>query len=78
MWRRWVLLDPDADPTGYVTVSVCDANPGLLRRGIAPTDGWTLPEDLPEPELEIIRQPPEEAGEFPGWLTDVSESPGSP
>lgn len=78
MWRRWVLLDPEADPKGYVTVSSCDANPGLLRRGIAPTDGWTLPEDLPEPELVIIRQPPEEAGEFPGWLSDVSEPPGSP
>ncbi len=71
MWRRWILLDPDADPKGHAPVLECDAIPGRLRRGIAPTDGWILPRALPDPGLEVIRQPPEEAGEFPEWLTNA-------
>jgi len=76
MWRRWVLLDPDADPHGHVTVPGCDARSGWLSSGMAPTDGWTVPASLPDRELEVIRQAPEEAGELPQWLSDAISSRG--
>ncbi len=71
VWRRWILLDPDAESTGYVVVSACETRSGSLRRGLVPTDAWRLPSDLPEPDLEVIRQLPEEAGELPEWLSDA-------
>ncbi len=78
MWRRWVLLDPDADPKGHSTVSGFDAVPGRLRRAMVLTDGWMLPHDLPVPDLEVIRQPLEEDGEFPDWLRDAGQSSETP
>ena len=71
MWRRWILHDADAAATRRLVVGDCEATSGLIRRGIAPMEDWMLPEDLPEPLLDVIRQPPEEAGDLPAWLIDA-------
>ncbi|HSG80199.1 MAG TPA: glycosyltransferase [Acidimicrobiia bacterium] len=75
-WRRWALLDPDAPLPDSVEVGakIDAAFEPTLWRGMLPTPGWASPEDLPEPELEVIRQPPEEDGPLPAW---ISNEPGS-
>ncbi len=69
-WRRWVLSDPGAGLSASVDLDLATTPGGqpLIDIGIAPSDSMTLPPDLPEPELELIRQRPEEEGPLPEWV----------
>ena len=70
-WRKWVLHDPAADPNTTISLDIrtrSQARPSLSR-GMCPLPGWTVPANLPEPDLEVIRQRPEEEGQLPGWAS---------
>ena len=71
LWRRWVLVDPDAPPAGHVGVEGSVTRPSSLRRAMAPDPAWMIPSDLPEKGLDVIRQPPEEEGRFPAWIDEA-------
>jgi len=75
MWRRWVLVDPDAPATGHVAVTGWHGEPSALVRGVAPDPAWGIPASLPEPDLRVIRQRPEEAGRFPAWIDEALDDP---
>ncbi|MGB7860750.1 MAG: glycosyltransferase family A protein, partial [Acidimicrobiia bacterium] len=63
MVRRWNLHDPDAPATRDVDMG---GNPieSTSDLELCPRSGWSLPEGL-EPNVDVQRQPPEEAGRLP-------------
>ncbi|HHC09477.1 MAG TPA: glycosyltransferase [Actinobacteria bacterium] len=81
MWRRWVLLDPEAPARRHRPVPGVRARGSRLGRGMRPTAGWSVPPSLPEPELRVIRQPPEVEGRLPPWIAEAvsgTDDPGPP
>ena len=59
VWRRWCLLDPAAEPRGWVG----DRVEGRLAAGRFPDAAWLLPSL--DSGLTVTRQRPEEAGRIP-------------
>ncbi|HSM01050.1 MAG TPA: glycosyltransferase [Acidimicrobiia bacterium] len=66
VWRRWALLDPEADLPGRLG----DPLPGSdLHFGGFPDPAWTVDREVVPDGMRLIRQRPEEAGRLPDWVS---------
>ena len=69
LWRRWSMLDPQAEPDGVVKAGTGGAGPPLDETaylGAFPNPRWSVDSDRFKLPLRQVR--PETEGRFPEWL----------
>ena len=72
VWRHWTVVDRAAPHRAVLEVDMTAVvSDDVLAMGLFPKPGWDIQDDLEAMELDlpIQRQPPEEIGMMPRWVS---------